>query len=482
MLRVSQLEVGTLATFLRLALGRKVTFPIPMDQFRNGALGQHWINSARNWRSGDRVIDVGCGYSDLPSQLAKAGCEVWGADDFGLKSGDTYWLRGKHPHDLAKQFPDVRYVFERLGDQPSSFPDDYFDVVISNQALHVAKPPHAPIWRDMLRVMKKSAGSEMLISMICNFGTDGSPDQAIDRLSSIREMERNILGRLSAGEALAISEFETLQEKAGQSFHRFSPALYAAYVATALGAEPFVMPEELLAENYCTRVNSLIDPTSVGFNNARFGNNPDEVKGFRYGRYAPILMRLSIDSESREKSQSNGELMEFENWSPINSRLEKAPSTFRNEINSSDTHEFFHLVEDQEDATHMLASELGIAADIPFKFSVFVKPNGRDYFGMWLRGPNSSDDLVEVFFDLRSGTVAEASRQGAAILHDCEARALGGGWICCSVQATPSQKAGFARVNLLIRKDLKGSSKYLGDGKSALFISTPSIHSIGLAQ
>lgn len=469
MLRVSHLEVGTLASFLRLALARNVAFPIPLDQFRNGALGQHWIQSAHRWQAGQKVIDVGCGYSDLPNLLAKAGCEVWGADDFGLKSGDTYWLRGKHPHDLAKQFPDVRYVFERLGESPSSFPEDYFDVVISNQALHVAKPPHAPIWRDMLRVMKKSGGSEMLVSMICNFGTDGQPEQAIQRLEGIRAMERDILGRMATGETVAVAEFDALQDQAGQSFHRFSPALYVAYVASTLGVAPFAMPAELLAENYCTEVNALIDPASVGFNNARFSNNPDEVKNFCYGRYAPVLMRLTWrDGESVAELPA-----EFIGWNAIGAHMTMPKKTQKLSILPMGTANPILLQENSENEVHMIACEMNMTADSPLSMSILARPHGRDYLGLWLRGPQNCDDLMEVFFDLANCRVTSRGCYGRSVLDEVLIEPIGDGWMRCSVRGIPSSVNGLARANVLVRQDKDGSSRYVGDTSKGIYLASP---------
>lgn len=467
MLRMSHLEVGTLASFLRLALARGVTFPIAMDQFRNGALGQHWIQSAHRWQPGQRVIDVGCGYSDLPNLLTKAGCEVWGADDFGLKSGDPYWLRGKHPDELAKQFPDVRYVFERLGEIPSSFPANYFDVVISNQALHVAKPPHAAIWRDMLRVMKKSAGSEMLVSMICNFASDGRPDDAIARLRGIRDIERDILGRTEAGEIVPMAEFDALQETAGQSFHRFSPALYVVYVLGALGAVPCAIPEELLAENFCTRVNSLLDPASVGFNNARFSSNPDEAKSFRYGRYAPVLMRL-VWGHVEDIPDPLPLPPDLGRWQTIGARIVSAPVTERYAGQHGNAAGCVLLIESTDDSVHMMATETDLPADRKLRLSVLARPKGRSFLGFWLRGPKESEDTAEVFFDLEAAKVSGRTRYGNATFHDAGIEPAGDGWMRCSVSATPSAAGGNSRANVLLRDSADGSSRYAGNGNGGI--------------
>lgn len=476
MLSVTHLEVGTLASFLRLALTRNTVWPIPFDNYRNGAIGQHWIQSAHRWRLGDKVIDVGCGYSDLPQNLVTAGCEVWGADDFGLKSGDTFWLRGKHPHDFVKQYPAVRYVFERLGESSSSFPEDYFDVVISNQALHIAKPPHAPIWRDMLRVMRKAPGCEMLVSMICNFGSDGNPGQAIQRLEEIRLMEHDIIGRLVEGEQVTVSEFDAMQQKAGQSFHRFSPALYVAYVATTLGVKPYAIPAELLAENYCTQVNALLDPVTVGFNNARFSNNPEEARRFRYGRYAPVLMRITWANDNGQWQSAHHGMPEFDKWENYNANLIPARHVSGYSIRPLGTPCHVLLAENSENATHALNCDLDLPANKTLFFSIFAKPAGRNFLGLWLRGPAGCDDMVEVFFDLAEGRVTTQTCYGEGGIRVAAIEPVSAGWMHCTILCRPSLVDGKARASILLRCDAEGSSRYSGDDRSGVYISLPNIY------
>lgn len=475
MLNVSHLEVGTLSSFLRQELGRDNDWPISLDKYRNGMLGQRFIESARSWQAGEKVIDVGCGYSDLPQILVDEGCEVWGADDFGLKSGDTFWLRGKHPDEFIKTYPEVRYVFERLGDDDSSIPQDYFDVAISNQALHVASPPHAPIWQDMLRVLKKEPGSEILVSMICNFGSDGNPDNAIDRLESISQMENEIITRLQQGELVTVEELDELQENAGNSFHRFSPALYAVYVAVSLEARPFVVPAELLAENFCTRVNALIEPANVGFNNARFSNNPDEARKYRYGRYAPILMKLTWVSDDNPNIGLQAADCDFTGWEEYNARLCSPEQLSDYSVQPLGTARHTFLCEDDADAAHFLYSEFDLPANKHLEFKVQAKPAGRGFLALWLRGPRDCDDMIEVFFDLTKGKTCESSEYGKAKISSISIASLGDGWVECSIAGVPSPSEGYARGNIVVRKDATGSSQYQGDDKIGVYISQPRI-------
>lgn len=116
-----------------------------------------WIVESRDWNSGDRVLDVGAGYSRLPIHVADTyGAEVWAADDFGLASDDPFWTRGQDPTSHIESHPQVRYVRERLGDPGNSeLPPGYFDCVYSASTLeHVPASEAAAVWRHMDSLLK----------------------------------------------------------------------------------------------------------------------------------------------------------------------------------------------------------------------------------------------------------------------------------------------------------------------------------------
>jgi len=122
-----------------------------------------WLLASRQWASGERVLDVGAGYSPLPIHIAKEyGSEVWVADDFGMDTDCEFWLRHKDPTDHVQAHPEVRFVLERVGQpEKSTLPRDYFDCIYSISVLeHV--PPR------MLRAVMKhldtllKPGGEML--------------------------------------------------------------------------------------------------------------------------------------------------------------------------------------------------------------------------------------------------------------------------------------------------------------------------------
>jgi len=122
-----------------------------------------WILQSRDWKRGERVLDVGAGYSTLPMHLSDThGCEVWVADDYGMSSEEEFWTRGKKPQQHIQQHPDIRFVLERLGTPAtSSLPENSFDCIFSASALeHVPPAMVADVWRHMDRLLKP--GGEMV--------------------------------------------------------------------------------------------------------------------------------------------------------------------------------------------------------------------------------------------------------------------------------------------------------------------------------
>lgn len=143
-----------------------------LEYKRDGAFGASfglkgfdypWILQARRWEPGERVLDIGAGYSPLPAHLAQTyGSEVWAVDDFGIRSDEPFWTRGKEPQDHIHANPEVRYVLERLGDPDrSSLPAGSFDCIYSASTLeHVPNDLLGDVWRHMDLLLRP--GGEML--------------------------------------------------------------------------------------------------------------------------------------------------------------------------------------------------------------------------------------------------------------------------------------------------------------------------------
>ena len=122
-----------------------------------------WVLSKRTWQNGERVLDVGAGFSELPKHIAlDYGCEVWAVDDFGRSEGGGFWERARKPEEFIESNPQVKYVLERLGDREgSSLPKSYFDCIYSASALeHVPTDLAQKVWVHMDELLRP--GGEML--------------------------------------------------------------------------------------------------------------------------------------------------------------------------------------------------------------------------------------------------------------------------------------------------------------------------------
>jgi len=130
-----------------------------------------WILNSVDWKPEMKVLDVGAGYSRLPSYIARTfGCEVWSVDDFGL-GDDGYWTRNQDPNAYILENSEVKYILEKVGDsQDSSLPENYFDVIYSASALEHIEPSQVPgVWLHMSKVLKP--GGLMLHALDIAFPT-----------------------------------------------------------------------------------------------------------------------------------------------------------------------------------------------------------------------------------------------------------------------------------------------------------------------
>lgn len=94
-------------------------------------------------RLGGRSLDYGCGVGDMVALGRAGGLDIWGADTFdGYYSG---WA------DALK--PAVRDRVARIVEQRADFPDQHFDLVMSNQVLeHVTDPER--VVADVFRLLR----------------------------------------------------------------------------------------------------------------------------------------------------------------------------------------------------------------------------------------------------------------------------------------------------------------------------------------
>jgi hypothetical protein len=133
-----------------------------------------WLLANRQWKTHEKVLDVGGAYSEFPIFLQKKyGCETWVVDDFGTGSNEPFWTRQRSPQEHIQQHPEVKYVLERVGDpQKSSLPLGAFDVVYSVSTLeHVPGSLTLDVWRHLGALVKE--GGELWHSIDVPFPSNG---------------------------------------------------------------------------------------------------------------------------------------------------------------------------------------------------------------------------------------------------------------------------------------------------------------------
>jgi SAM-dependent methyltransferase len=228
-----------------------------------------YIVSARCWKPGERVLDVGAGYSPLPLHLQEQyGSEVWVADDFGMKSGNDFWKRQSTPLDHIQQHPQVNYVLERLGDpSTSSLPVGYFDVIYSASALeHVPPTLMAKVWRHMDLLLKP--GGEMLHAIDLPFPSNGGLKKVL--LSHLFDLLYHLVPKkLAFRHCLS------------------TPKTYTRLALSVLGQKPrlssdlsvfrMVLDPDILLESY---EHGLLRITKDG------------IRDYRYPRVGSLMLRL----------------------------------------------------------------------------------------------------------------------------------------------------------------------------------------------
>jgi len=126
------------------------------DQWGIKAHNRPWIDEVGDFRSGQKVIEVGGAFSLLPKYLSdRYGVESWIADDFGASSGETVWSRWGDPSLLPGRYPTLNYTFEKFGTFSDRHPTAYFDRIFTVSTLeHIPQQERLDVIRDMNRCLK----------------------------------------------------------------------------------------------------------------------------------------------------------------------------------------------------------------------------------------------------------------------------------------------------------------------------------------
>jgi SAM-dependent methyltransferase len=228
-----------------------------------------WIIQSHAWQPGEKVLDVGAGYSSLPLHIQKTyAVEMWVADDYGLDSEEPFWERRTSPHEYIANHPQVKFVLERLGEsKKSSLPQGYFDVIYSASALeHVPCSLTPFVWKHMHQLLK--TGGEMIHAIDIPFPSNGGVNKIIQAIA-FDALRRFIPYNLKLRHHLA------------------TPANYTHLVMEAIGIGQKA-PVELSVLNMVLNPDVLSESYAHGLNRI----TKDKITDYRYTRIGTLLLRM----------------------------------------------------------------------------------------------------------------------------------------------------------------------------------------------
>jgi hypothetical protein len=228
-----------------------------------------WVLNSRCWKPDEKVLDVGAAYSPLPVHLQTTfGCEMWVADDFGMNSNDPFWMRNASPQEHVAKYPDVKFVFERLGNPASSsLPVGYFDVVYSASVLeHVPAQLIGKVWKHLDLLLKP--GGEMLHAIDIPFPSNGGVKKMLF--------------------ALGFDTFYSIFTKEFKARHFLSTPIACARLACAELGVTAHLGEALSALNMSLNPVILTENAASGLRRI----TQDKMTSFHYSRVGSLMLRF----------------------------------------------------------------------------------------------------------------------------------------------------------------------------------------------
>ena len=124
------------------------------DQWGIKAHNRPWVAAHGEWRTGQRIIELGGAYSTLSGWLGdRYGVEPWVGDDFGRTSGEDIWGRWGDYEELPAKRPGVHYQFDNFG-PGSPYESDFFDRIFSVSTLeHIPMNQRLGVLQDAHRAL-----------------------------------------------------------------------------------------------------------------------------------------------------------------------------------------------------------------------------------------------------------------------------------------------------------------------------------------
>jgi trans-aconitate 2-methyltransferase len=146
-------------------------------------------------KSGEIILDLGCGTGQLTNKIAQSGAEVIGIDKSFTMIEQA---KSNYPHINFQVADGIDFYFT-----------EPFDAIFSNAALHWMKPPEAVV-NCMWQALKPNG------RLIVEFGGKGNVEKIIQAIYTvIQENGDELKPQLNPWYFPSISEYSTMLEKSG---------------------------------------------------------------------------------------------------------------------------------------------------------------------------------------------------------------------------------------------------------------------------
>lgn len=102
--------------------------------------------ASENGLNKPRILDFGCGAGEIVQAGRERGLDIWGADPYEAKQTDLH-------HRMTAAGGDTVSHIRRIENDTLPFPDDHFDVIVSNQVFEHVQDLDKPL-KEIRRVLR----------------------------------------------------------------------------------------------------------------------------------------------------------------------------------------------------------------------------------------------------------------------------------------------------------------------------------------
>jgi SAM-dependent methyltransferase len=223
-------------------------------------------------RIGGRMLDYGCGTGPMVTLGRTQNLDIWGADTYAGYYSE--WSKAVSP--IAQD----RIL--RIENDRANFPDEHFDLVLSNQVLEHVTNPEASI-ADMYRLLRPGG------TLIAAFPVTGTWYEGHVGLYFVHHFGK--------GSKLRDVYFRSARRLGFGLYHRnATPAEWARISASTLDDACFYYPHARMTRAFEKIFGAPIEDMAVDYMRTRLGSRvaalPDPLLRFIYHKRAGEIFRI----------------------------------------------------------------------------------------------------------------------------------------------------------------------------------------------